>query len=194
MDPAWEHRYVQGYGTDCPSEDVAMFLANLEPGNVLDVGCGTGANLLYAAQHGWNPTGIDGSEAAVVAANHRLRRGGFYGIDLVTKYILPDYPLLFEDNTFQAALDIECVYALPYSEACCVYNEIHRILAPGGKLLVKAFTDETWKGKEVIKDARFSSPIEMRALLSKFTITRFYELQRLYAAGVVCEWVIWAEK
>jgi SAM-dependent methyltransferase len=31
----------------------------LAPGHALDVGCGTGANVIYLATHGWQATGVD---------------------------------------------------------------------------------------------------------------------------------------
>src|SRR5438132_11612963 len=31
----------------------------LEPGRALDLGCGTGTNCIYLAEHGWDATGVD---------------------------------------------------------------------------------------------------------------------------------------
>src|SRR5579872_3771462 len=50
-------------GTDAPAPDYA-----------LDIGCGTGTNSLYLAQHGWRVTGIDFAGPAIKRANQRLRR------------------------------------------------------------------------------------------------------------------------
>ncbi len=37
----------------------------LAPGNALDVGCGSGANVIYLAKHGWHATGVDFSPVAI---------------------------------------------------------------------------------------------------------------------------------
>lgn len=42
--------------------------ANLAPGRAIDLGCGTGANILYLAQHGFESTGIDFSPIALRVA------------------------------------------------------------------------------------------------------------------------------
>ena len=42
----------------------------LPPGRMLDVGCGTGGDAIYAALHGWQVTGVD----AVPLALDRARR------------------------------------------------------------------------------------------------------------------------
>lgn len=173
IDPAWEERYRKGYGTDCPSEDVAMFLASLEPKTLLDVGCGTGANMFWASRRGIVVTGIDGSKSALRSAVGRLK-GSHHHLDLVEMPLTLKYPKCH----FDVALDIECLYCLPLEEARAMYNEIHRVLRKGGKLMVKAFAEGSWKGKEVIPNARFSTREQMTDLLSMFTIERTYILAR----------------
>ena len=51
----------------------------MPPGHALDVGCGTGTNVIYLAKHGWQATGIDFSAAAI-----RKARTDAHGIDGAT--------------------------------------------------------------------------------------------------------------
>lgn len=45
----------------------------LTPGHALDVGCGTGTNVIYLAEHGWRATGVDFSPAAIDKARADAR-------------------------------------------------------------------------------------------------------------------------
>ena len=44
--------------------------------DALDVGCGTGADAVYLAEHGWSVTGVDGVERALTKARARARARG----------------------------------------------------------------------------------------------------------------------
>src|SRR5947208_372149 len=43
------------------------------PGKALDLGCGTGTNTMYMAQHGWDVTGIDFVSTAIAAARKKMQ-------------------------------------------------------------------------------------------------------------------------
>lgn len=53
--------------------------AHQAPGRAVDLGCGTGANLLYLAQHGFDSTGIDFSTTALRTARKRADAAGLGG-------------------------------------------------------------------------------------------------------------------
>src|SRR6266542_3044767 len=56
-----------------PTYEAALERTGLEPGwRVLDIGCGVGAFLLFVAERGGEPYGIDASEALVAFARTRL--------------------------------------------------------------------------------------------------------------------------
>ena len=44
----------------------------LPAGRALDLGCGTGTNVAYLAEHGWDATGVEADRRALDAAEHRL--------------------------------------------------------------------------------------------------------------------------
>src|ERR1700682_6662564 len=45
-------------------------------GSVLDVGCGTGENVLYLAEHGYAAAGVDGAPTAIEKARAKAKRRG----------------------------------------------------------------------------------------------------------------------
>src|SRR6202158_420670 len=45
-------------------------------GSVLDVGCGTGENVLYLAEHGYAAAGVDGAPTAIKKARAKAQRRG----------------------------------------------------------------------------------------------------------------------
>jgi SAM-dependent methyltransferase len=53
--------------------------ARLAPGRAVDLGCGTGANILYLAQCGFTSTGIDFSAIALRVARKRANAVGMDG-------------------------------------------------------------------------------------------------------------------
>ncbi len=52
------------------------FMAGHAPGRAIDLGCGTGTNVVTLATHGWQVIGLDFSPRAVrIAATQDPRRG-----------------------------------------------------------------------------------------------------------------------
>ena len=43
----------------------------MEPGRALDLGCGTGTNAIWLAQHGWTAVGVDFSALAIESARRK---------------------------------------------------------------------------------------------------------------------------
>jgi 2-polyprenyl-3-methyl-5-hydroxy-6-metoxy-1,4-benzoquinol methylase len=46
------------------------------PGRAIDLGCGTGANAIFLAQHGFEVTGVDSAQAAIEKARQRANGAG----------------------------------------------------------------------------------------------------------------------
>ena len=64
----WEHREPP-----VPLADLIEGPRALPPGDMLDIGCGTGHDAIYCARHGWTVTGVDAVGRALRAA--RLNAG-----------------------------------------------------------------------------------------------------------------------
>lgn len=87
----WERMYAEAESgakwTGRVNHALETYVAPLEPGTSLDLGCGEGGDVLWLAEHGWQATGIDLSRVAVerarAAAEARgLDRAHFVAADL----------------------------------------------------------------------------------------------------------------
>jgi SAM-dependent methyltransferase len=109
------------------------FISNHIPGRAIDLGCGTGTNVITLAQNGWQVTGVDFVPKAIAAAKHK------------TKNVKAKVDLLVGDVTnlrgiegpFDLALDIGCFHSVDNQSA--YLDELDRILAPGGHWLMYGF-------------------------------------------------------
>jgi SAM-dependent methyltransferase len=69
--PSWNERYASGeplpWDTGTPDPLLVEIIESrtLTPGRALDIGCGTGTNAVFLAQHGFDVLGIDISEVAI---------------------------------------------------------------------------------------------------------------------------------
>lgn len=124
--PPWEH------GVSPP--ELLAFVQRYPPGRALDLGCGTGTHLLTLARHGWEVVGVDFSRVALWRAARRLRRTGV-SARLVYADVSRPLPL---EGPFDLVLDIGCYHGLPPVARVGYRENLARLLAPGGHLLLYA--------------------------------------------------------
>jgi SAM-dependent methyltransferase len=70
---SWDQRYasMEQVWSGQPNDALVSETAGLKPGQVLDVGCGEGADAVWLAEHGWDVTALDVSQVALErAARH----------------------------------------------------------------------------------------------------------------------------
>lgn len=96
------------------------------PGRLLDVGCGAGWFLQMARERGWEALGVDTSPEAVRYARERLAVPAQHG-DLKSVH--------FPANTFTLVTLWNVLEFVP--DPLGLLREIHRVLAPGGRLFVR---------------------------------------------------------
>ncbi len=124
-------RYLLGqprWDTGIVPPEVEAFVDSHSPGRALDLGCGTGTNLLYLAQHGWQVVGVDFSRLAVQTARKRLRFAGLTAdvrVDDVTR-------LTGVQDEYNYVLDIGCYHQLSQDGRKAYQKNLKRLLAPGG--------------------------------------------------------------
>ncbi len=96
------------WDTGIPAPELVRTLAKLPPGRAIDIGCGTGTNLLYLAQHGWRITGVDFIPRAVAKARAKLKSfSPVLKVADVTELKTLELP-----GPFDLALDIGCFHGV----------------------------------------------------------------------------------
>lgn len=74
----WDRRYAEmkSLWSGQPNGALVHEVDGLEPGRVLDVGCGEGADALWLAEQGWNVTALDVSRVALDRAAREAEARG----------------------------------------------------------------------------------------------------------------------
>jgi SAM-dependent methyltransferase len=109
----------------------------LEPGRALDVGCGTGRDAVYLAQHGWRVTGIDFAQDALAKAKQRAADEG-----VQIEWIQGDVGRLGQlglEPGYTLLYDFGCIQGLPDAARQGAAEGLTRLAAPGASLLMFAF-------------------------------------------------------
>ena len=104
-------------------EDICRRVTDRRP-RILDVGCGTGANLLMLSKYG-DAEGVDVSEDALAFCRER----GLEKVKLGAAEALP-----YEDGTFDLVTALDVVEHLDNDLAGL--REMRRVLRPGGRVLL----------------------------------------------------------
>jgi ubiquinone/menaquinone biosynthesis C-methylase UbiE len=106
--------------------------------NLLEVGCGTGIDLVRFAREGANVTGIDLSKTAIDLARRNFMQSGLKA-DL---FVMNGECMQFPENMF------DVVYAhgvLQYTaDTEKMIAEIHRVLKPGGEAIMMVYNKYSW--------------------------------------------------
>lgn len=144
----WESIY--SHGDQCnryPYDSVVTFVhryrdRTLAPENtcILEVGCGAGNNLWFAAREGFDVYGIDGSPSAIKYAKDRFAEEKLKGEFQIGDFTDLPYP----DEMVDLVIDRAAVTCVNFQGAVEATNEIHRVLKPKGKYFTFVFdTDHT---------------------------------------------------
>jgi SAM-dependent methyltransferase len=119
----------------------------LPPGRALDLGCGTGTNVIYLARHGWEAIGVDFIGKAIRQAERKAQAAG-----VTARFYTGDVTRLDQiqglTGSFDLALDIGCLHSLtPEQRARYAAGLIQR-LRPGGTYLLYAWGPRSQCGQE----------------------------------------------
>lgn len=108
----------------------ALVARHISPGNVIDLGCGSGGHMAELGNH-YIPHGIEVSRTLFELANTAFRKLGGYAVHAPCLAGLQEFP----DNYFSGATLRS--YLEHESNPAEVLKELYRILKPGGAALVK---------------------------------------------------------
>lgn len=128
----WMYLGSPPWDTGISPPELMAFIATHSPGRALDLGCGTGTNLVSLAKAGWAVVGVDFALKATETAKKKLRRAGIPGQVIqgdVTRVDLPG-------AAFDLVLDIGCFHGLPAASQARYIQNLPGLLANGGTFLV----------------------------------------------------------
>jgi SAM-dependent methyltransferase len=124
-----------------PAEEVVRAVARLRRAglDVLELGCGPGAQLWYLEHEGHRATGLDLSREAL-----RLARARLADEALVARLVNGDVLALpLRARAFDVVVDVEALSCLDDVEVRTAWIEAARVLRPGGTFVSLAFTPRT---------------------------------------------------
>jgi SAM-dependent methyltransferase len=126
------------WDTQISPPELMEFIAQYPPGRALDLGCGTGTNVITLAQHGWRVTGVDYVGHALRQAKKKAQLAGVkadFQADDVTK-------LKNIAGVFDLVLDIGCFHSLDTDEKRAYIHNLERLTTPGSIYLIYGFFRE----------------------------------------------------
>jgi SAM-dependent methyltransferase len=133
----WQARFESGAtpwdrGAPHPRLVEAIGSGMLAPCRILVPGCGSGHEVALLAAHGFDATGLDYAPAAVARARERLAGAG---ATARAGIVLADALQWLPQQPFEAVWEQTCLCALHPDHWTRYAAQLHRWLAPGGRLL-----------------------------------------------------------
>jgi cyclopropane fatty-acyl-phospholipid synthase-like methyltransferase len=133
----FQYLYFQNppWDTGISPPELLEFIHTHPPGRAIDLGCGTGTNLITLARAGWSVTGVDFAPRAIKIAKQKLDQAG-----IQAKILLQDVTKLqgmYEQ--FDLAFDLGCFHGIPQEGKQQYLEGLDRILVPSGFWLLYGF-------------------------------------------------------
>ncbi len=153
-------------------------------GRALDVGCGQGTESVFLALMGFRTTGIDLSARAIGKARRLARLLGARPTLRVASVL--DLPL--RRASFDFVNDRGCFHSLAPSDRSTYLREVARVLAPRGRLLLRAFSTRAPRDS---RPHRFTRPA-LRTLLAERFVVQWIRLVPLLSAAGPPAIPVWA--
>lgn len=140
----FELRYLFGdppWDSGVTPPELLAFLGAHPPGRAIDLGCGTGTNVITMAQRGWEVVGVDFSSCAIRSARRKARAA-----DVKVALYRADVTRLEGlgiQGPFDLALDIGCFHVFGEKSTQDQYAcQLSRLLRPAGTFLLYSFVHE----------------------------------------------------
>ena len=138
----WEEKFQSRTWGSYPSEDLVRFICGnfiktqQKKSKVLEIGCGTGANLWFLQKEGLIISGIDASPTGISIAQKRVSLDAKAKNNSELK--VGDFSTLpWENSKFDLVVDIFALYANTQKKISDTLSEVKRVLKPGGYFFTK---------------------------------------------------------
>jgi 2-polyprenyl-3-methyl-5-hydroxy-6-metoxy-1,4-benzoquinol methylase len=129
--PVWD--------TDISPHELQDYITTHQPGRALDLGCGTGTNVITLAKHGWDVVGVDFAKHAINLAKKKAQRAGVE-VDLRHENVTQ---LDSIKSKFNLILDMGCFHSLPSNKRVSYILKIDQLLTDTGTFLLYLFYTST---------------------------------------------------
>lgn len=127
------------WDTGISPPELHQFIAEKPAGRALDLGCGTGTNVITLARHNWQATGVDFAWTAIQLAKRKARQAGVSAqlkVSDVTR-------LEWLQGPFDLILDMGCYHNLDAAGQAAYRQNLARLLAVGGAFLLYTFVKDS---------------------------------------------------
>lgn len=184
-------RFVNAYDGEAPPpwdigkaqpDLVAIFDEIQLSGSALDLGCGTGENVLELARRGLDAWGLDSTAAAITRAKEKGAARGL-SATFVVGDALDLAPL---GRTFDTVLDCGLFHVIDEQERRRYVRELSHVLRPGGRHLMLGFATNVGR-----PGPRGYSPEELREYFSGWreSFVRPTSFQAVGGPGTMPAWI-----
>src|ERR1700687_4203294 len=106
-------------------------------GSVLDVGCGTGENVLYMAEHGFAASGVDGAPSAIRKARAKAKQRGLNASFEVSDALNLSVP----ERPFDTVIDSGLFHVFSDEDRQLFTGSLGRVVRLGGTYFLMCFSD-----------------------------------------------------
>jgi len=123
------------WDTGVSPPELLDFIQKHGPGRAIDIGCGTGTNVITLARAGWQVTGVDFAPRAIQLAKRKVRDAG-----VEAELIVGDATIMKGiSGPYDFALDIGCFHGVPKGGQTKYLKQLDRILVTNGFWLMYGF-------------------------------------------------------
>lgn len=112
--------------------ELLEFIDQHQAGRAIDLGCGSGTNVITLSKAGWQVTGVDFATHAIKLAKQKAKAA-----QITANFLAGDVTKLKIDSQFDLALDLGCFHGLDNKAA--YLDQLTRILAASGFWLMYGF-------------------------------------------------------
>jgi len=123
------------WDTGISPPELLEFINTHQPGRAIDIGCGTGTNVITLAKAGWQVTGVDFAPRAIKLAKQKLKSTKLQ----VKLHVENATTLKSITGPFDFALDLGCFHGISKDGRAKYLDQLKRILAPNGFWLIYTF-------------------------------------------------------
>jgi SAM-dependent methyltransferase len=123
------------WDTGISPPELLEFVETHPAGRAIDIGCGTGTNVVTLARAGWMVTGIDFAPRAISLAKRKLKK-----MHISADLQVNDATTLKGiSGPFDLAFDLGCFHGIPQNLRTNYLDQLDRVLASGGFWLLYGF-------------------------------------------------------